>query len=355
MSLEALLPNLGEWLRGTGPESDIILSTRIRLARNLADIPFTSRADASQKTAVVRRFREALAKANLPYTLQYHDLATLSPLDRQFLVERQLISPELATHQGPCGVAFDHRESVSIMVNEEDHLRLQVLRSGFALEDAWQEINQLDDALEAHLPYAFHPQFGYLTACPTNVGTGLRASVMLHLPALSLTRQLERTLRAIQKIQLTVRGLHGERSHALGDLYQISNQVTLGKSEPRILQELREVIQIILAGERQARQLLLQEQRHVEENRVARALGTLGSATLITTEETMELLSVVRLGIHLKLIDNIPTTVVNQLFIQCQAAHLQKIVGHTLDGEERNVARARFLKDRLRQLGPQHS
>jgi protein arginine kinase len=355
MNLDALVPALGEWLRGTGPDSDIILSTRIRLARNLADIPFTNRADNAQKAAVIRRVREALGKIRLPYTLEYHELSTMSPLDRQLLVERQLISPELAAHQGPCGVAFDERESVSIMVNEEDHLRLQVLRSGLDLEEAWEQINQLDDSLEAYLPFAFHPQFGYLTACPTNVGTGLRASVMLHLPALNLTRQLERTLRAIQKIQLTVRGLHGERSHALGDLYQISNQVTLGKPEQRILQELREVIRLILDGERQARQLLLQEQRQVEQNRVARALGALGSATLITTEETLELLSVVRLGIHLKLVDNIPTTVVNQLFIQCQSAHLQKIVGHALDGEERNVARARFLKERLRQLGPQLS
>lgn len=353
MNLDALLPTLGEWLRGTGPDSDIVLSTRIRLARNLADIPFTSRADASQKAAVVRRVRDALNKVRLPYKLEYHELNALTPLDRQFLVERQLISPELAAQAGPCGVAFDERESVSIMINEEDHLRLQVLRSGFALEEAWQEINQLDDALESHLPYAFHTQFGYLTACPTNVGTGLRASVMLHLPALNLTQQLERTFRAIHKIQLTVRGLHGERSRALGDLYQISNQVTLGKTEQRILQELREVIHIILNSERQARQLLLQEQRQAEQNRVARALGELGSAALITAEETIERLSVVRLGIHLKLVDNIPATVVNQLFIQCQAAHLQKIIGHPLDGEERNAARARFLRERLRQLGPQ--
>jgi protein arginine kinase len=237
------------------------------------------------------------------------------------------------------------------MVNEEDHLRLQVLRSGFALEEAWSDIDKLDDALESRLSYSFHAQFGYLTACPTNVGTGLRASVMLHLPALGLTKQIEKVFRALQKINLAVRGLHGEGSRAFGDLYQISNQVTLGKPETKILSEIREVIQTILQYERQARTALMKERRKEEQDRVARALGTLSSATMITAEETMELLSVVRLGIHLRLIDDVPATTVNQLFIQTQAAHLQKLVGHSLDGEERNAARAKYLKTRLRELG----
>jgi protein arginine kinase len=237
------------------------------------------------------------------------------------------------------------------MVNEEDHLRLQVLRSGFALEEAWDDIDKLDNALEARLNYSFHSQFGYLTACPTNVGTGLRASVMLHLPALGLTKQIERVFKALQKINLAVRGLHGEGSRAFGDLYQISNQVTLGKPESKILSEIQEVIQTILQYERQARTALMKERREGEQDRVARALGTLGSATMITAEETMELLSVVRLGIHLRLIDNVPATTVNQLFIQTQAAHLQKLVGHKLDGEERNAARAKYLKTRLREIG----
>jgi protein arginine kinase len=352
MNLDTLLPNLGEWLRGTGPESDAVVSTRIRLARNLADYPFTGRGSAAQKAETVARAKDAVAKADLPYRLDYHDVPGLPALDRQFLVERQLISRELAAVvEGPRGVAFDPNESVSVMVNEEDHLRLQVLRSGFALEEAWADIDRLDDALEARLPYAFHPQFGYLTACPTNVGTGLRASVMLHLPALGLTKQIDKVFRALQKINLAVRGLHGEGSRAFGDLYQISNQVTLGKSEAKILGEIREVILTILQYERQARQVLLKERRQAEQDRVARALGTLGSATMITAEETMELLSVVRLGIHLRLIDDVPATAVNQLFIQTQAAHLQKLVGHPLDGEERNAARAKYLKTRLRELG----
>src|SRR5207249_10427218 len=193
-------------------------------------------------------------------------------LDRQFLVERQLISRELAAVlDGPRGVAFDpDRESASVMVNEEDHLRLQVLRSGFALDEAWADIDRLDDALEARLVYAFHAQFGYLTACPTNVGTGLRASVMLHLPALGLTKQIEKVFRALQKINLAVRGLHGEGSRASGDFYQISNQVTLGKNETAILGEIREVIPQIINYERQSRQTLLRESRQALQDRVSR-------------------------------------------------------------------------------------
>src|SRR5215212_2864021 len=352
MNIDDLLPHLGEWLRGTGPESDVVVSTRIRLARNLADYPFTGRASPAQKTEIVARAKEAVARADLPYGLDYHDVPGMPALDRQFLVERQLISRELAAVlDGPRGVAFDAKESASVMVNEEDHLRLQVLRSGFALEEAWSDIDKLDDALESKLAYAFHPQFGYLTACPTNVGTGMRASVMLHLPALGLTKQIEKVFRALQKINLAVRGLHGEGSRASGDLYQISNQVTLGKGETKLLGEIREVLQTILLYERQARNALMKERRQAEHDRVARAIGTLGSATMITSEETMELLSAVRLGIHLRLIDDLPATTVNQLFIHTQAAHLQKLVGHPLDGEERNAARAKYLKTKLRELG----
>jgi protein arginine kinase len=352
MNLDSLLPNLGEWLRGTGPESDVVVSTRIRLARNLAGFPFANRAAPAQKAETAQKARDALGKAELPYALDYLDITTLSPLDRQFLVERQLVSRELATVlDGPRGVALDQKESVSVMVNEEDHLRLQVLRSGLALTEAWEDIDKLDDALEARLSYAFHDQFGYLTACPTNVGTGMRASVMLHLPALGLTKQIEKVFRALQKINLAVRGLHGEGSRAFGDLYQISNQVTLGKSEPKILSEIGEVIQTILQYERQARNALLKERRQAEQDRVARAIGTLGSATMITSEETMELLSAVRLGIHQRLIEDLPATTVNQLFIHTQAAHLQKLMGQPLDGEERNAARAKYLKAKLRELG----
>ncbi|HVK16731.1 MAG TPA: protein arginine kinase [Fimbriiglobus sp.] len=353
MNLDTLLPNLGEWLRGTGPDADVVVSTRIRLARNLAQFPFSGRATHHQKSEIETKVKDAVARAELdPHKPEYVSVAGMAPLDRQFLVERQLISRELATVlEGPRGVAFDTRESVSIMVNEEDHLRLQVMRSGMALDEAWAEIDRVDDAMESRLTYAFHDQFGYLTACPTNVGTGMRASVMLHLPALGITRQIEKVFKALQKINLVVRGLYGEGSRASGDLYQISNQVTLGRSEQRVLTEIREVIIMILQYERQARQVLVRERKQAEQDRVARAIGTLGSATMITSEETMELLSAVRLGIHLNLLDDLPPTTVNQLFIHTQAAHLQKLMGTPLDGEERNAARARYLRNKLRELG----
>ena len=352
MNLDSLLPNLGEWLRGTGPEADVVVSTRLRLARNLAAFPFTGRATAAQKAEIESKVRDAVARAALAHPAKYLSVAGLPALDRQFLVERQLISRELATVlDGPRGVAFDDRETVSIMVNEEDHLRLQVMRSGLALEDAWTEIDAVDDALEARLGYAFHEQFGYLTACPTNVGTGMRASVLLHLPALGITKQIEKVFKALQKINLVVRGLYGEGSRASGDLYQISNQVTLGRGEPRLLAEIREVIGMILQYERQARQVLMRERRQAEADRVARAMGTLSSATMITAEETMELLSAVRLGVHLNMLDDLPPRTVNELFIHTQAAHLQKLVGAPLDGEERNAARAKYLRGKLRDVG----
>jgi protein arginine kinase len=352
MNLDSLLPNLGEWLRGTGPDVDVVVSTRIRLARNLAHYPFTGRATGHQKSEIEAKVRDAIGRVDLAHKPEYVSVAGLPPLDRQFLVERQLISRELANVlEGPRGVAFDDRESVSIMVNEEDHLRLQVMRSGMALDEAWAEIDRVDDGLEARVTYAFHDQFGYLTACPTNVGTGMRASVMLHLPALGITRQIEKVFKALQKINLVVRGLYGEGSRASGDLYQISNQVTLGRAEARVLTEIREVITMILQYERSARQVLMRERRQAEQDRVARAIGTLGSATMITSEETMELLSAVRLGVHLNLLDDLPPTTVNQLFIHTQAAHLQKLMGTTLDGEERNAARARYLRNKLRELG----
>lgn len=351
MNLDSLTHQSGEWLRGTGPESDIVVSSRIRLARNLSAFPFTNRASQHQKAEIETLLRERIARLDFLPRLDYLNLATLNPVDRQFLVERQLISREMAAADGPRGLALTAEETVSIMVNEEDHLRLQVMRSGQALEDALAEIDRLDDALEQKVSYAFSEEFGYLTACPTNVGTGMRASVMLHLPALVLTKQIEKVFRALQKMNLAVRGLYGEGSRASGDFYQISNQVTLGKSETTILTEIGAVIPQIIGYERQARQALARESRQVLQDRVSRAYGTLCSATMMTSEETMDLLSSVRLGVNLGIIEEVTIPTVNELFLLTQPAHLQKLVGAPLDGEERNSARARYLRSRLREMG----
>ncbi len=347
MKLDDLLKNTGEWLRGSGPDSDVVVSTRIRLARNLADFPFSNRASPLQKGEIESLLRERLLRIDNGTRFSYVQVHSLNHLDRQFLVERQLISREHAASEGQRGVAIEPQESRSVMINEEDHLRLQVLRSGLALEEAWQEIDRLDDLIEQRVNYAFSEEFGYLTACPTNVGTGMRASVMLHLPALQMTRQLEKVFRALQKINLAVRGLYGEGTRASGDFYQISNQVTLGKSEADILREIREVIPQIIDYERKARAALLRESRPTILDRVYRAYGTLRSATLMTSDETIDLLSCVRLGINLHLIEDLTIPAVNELFLLTQPAHLQKLQGVVMEPEERNAARANFLRHRL--------
>jgi protein arginine kinase len=352
MNLDTLSKSSGEWLRGTGPESDIVISSRIRLARNVAAFPFSNRASAYQKAEIEGLLRDRVARLELDPRLEYINVPSLSPLDRQFLVERQLISRELAAAEGPRGVAVASSERVSLMINEEDHVRLQVMRSGFALDEAWQDIDKVDDTLESRVSYAFSEEFGYLTACPTNVGTGMRASVMLHLPALVWNKHIEKVFRALQKINLAVRGLYGEGSRASGDFYQISNQVTLGKGETQILNEIREVIPQIITYERQARNAMVRENKQQIQDRVGRAYGTLTSATMMTSEETMDLLSIVRLGVNLGLLDELSISTVNEVFLNTQPAHLQKLTGSLLDGEERNAARARYLRTRLRESGP---
>ncbi len=234
MDLDALAQHCGEWLRGTGPESDIIMSSRIRLARNLADFPFPSRADDAAKLEIAALLSDRLT--SLPCGLEFLPVSEMNALDRQFLVERQLISREHSEATGPRGVAVSEEENISLMVNEEDHLRMQVIHSGFALDDCWREINRIDDLLSREVTFAFDNRLGYLTACPTNVGTGIRVSVMLHLPGLVLTKDIQKVFQALQRLRLTVRGLYGEGSQAMGDFYQVSNQVTLGHSEETLIQ-----------------------------------------------------------------------------------------------------------------------
>ena len=345
MNLDDLSRTSGEWLRGLGPESDIVMCSRIRLARNLADFPFINRASRNEKAEIEETVKKSAQAAGLG--LKYEDVNGLSPLDRQLLVERQLISRELAAAEGPRGVAIGAQENVSVMVNEEDHLRIQVMHSGLSLPEVWERINGLDDQLEEKLDYAFSPQLGYLTACPTNVGTGIRVGVMLHLPALVQTKQIDKVFRALHKINLAVRGLYGEGTQAFGDFYQISNQQTLGKSETDLIRNLSDVVPQIISYERTARQALVNERQQHLHDQVSRAYGTLKTARTISSEETMHLLSSVRLGINLGLIDDLEIPTVNEMFIHTQPAHLQKLQGTTLEVDERNVARASYLRSRL--------
>jgi protein arginine kinase len=234
------------------------------------------------------------------------------------------------------------------MINEEDHLRIQVMKSGLDLAAAWEQIDGIDDQIEEVVNYAFHPTLGYLTACPTNVGTGMRVSVMLHLPALVITRQIDKVFRSLQKISLAVRGLYGEGSQAMGDCYQISNQITLGRSEQDLINQINEVIPVMIDYERKARQFLVSESQQDLHDRVSRAYGILCTAKTISSEETMHLLSSLRMGVNLGLIDDLEIPTINKLFIHTQPAHLQKLSGSELDTADRNVERAHYLQKHLR-------
>jgi protein arginine kinase len=314
----------------------------------LADFPFVRQCDDADRPAIQQAFCDAVADEPSFKDVSYIDVAELEAVDRQFLVERQLISRELADADGPRGVAINDGEQFSLMINEEDHLRIQVMNSGLDLGSAWEQINRIDDLIEDRVTYAFHDSLGYLTACPTNVGTGMRVSVMLHLPALVITRQLEKVFRALQKISLAVRGLYGEGSQAMGDFYQISNQITLGRSEDELIGQIAEVVPAMIEYERQARATLVDKSQKDLHDRVSRAYGTLCSAQTISSEETMMLLSSVRMGVNLGLIKDIEIPTINQLFIHTQPAHLQKLRGSELKTADRNIERALYLQKHLR-------
>ncbi len=348
MKLSDLTSRAGEWLRGNGPMSEIVISSRIRLARNISGQRFLTRMTRHQRQACETRVRETILAAQLSPETLYVDLESAPEVDRQLLVERHLISKQHAASEGARGVAIGESETLSVMVNEEDHLRIQVLRSGLQLEEAWEQINAVDDKLESKLDFAFHPRFGYLTACPTNVGTGIRVSVMLHLPALKLTSEIEKVFRAAKDMRLAVRGLYGEGTEATGDFYQISNQTTLGKSEEEIISDFKHVvIPKIIDYEHHARRTLLNDRTVALDDKVCRALGLLRSARLLTSEEVMFLLSHLRMGINLGRIKDIEIRTINELFLLTQPAHLQKLQGKKLEGDLRRAARADFIRQRL--------
>lgn len=348
MKLSDLTTHAGEWLRGSGPMSEIVISSRIRLARNVSAYPFLTRCTRQQRQTLEGRVRDTILGAQISSKMLYADLEAAPEIDRQLLVERHLISKQHAAGEGARGVAVGESENVSIMVNEEDHLRIQVLRSGLQLEEAWEQINEIDDKLEAKLDFSFHPRFGYLTACPTNVGTGIRVSVMLHLPALKLTGEIEKVFRAAKDMRLAVRGLYGEGTEATGDFYQISNQTTLGKSEDEIISDFKHlVIPKIIDYEHHARKTLLNDRTVALDDKVCRALGALRSARLMTSEETLLLLSHVRMGVNLGRVKDVDINKVNELFLLTQPAHLQKIQGRKMDGDIRRAARADFIRQRL--------
>jgi len=348
VEIRELATGCGEWLRpDEGEMEGVVITSRVRLARNLAGRNFMVRLPEEGKAELAQAVQDALASCQTGGGLQYFDLDLLPELERSLLLERHLISRELMEGKGKRGVALNRAESLSLMVNEEDHLRLQALRGGFRLDEAFAEINQLDDELAGMLEYAFSNDLGYLTACPTNVGTGMRVSVMLHLPALVMTKNIERAFRAVHDLRLAVRGFYGEGTEALGELYQISNQITLGRSEREIIDDLRAVIEELAGYEKRSRQKLLATDRLRVEDRVYRAFSILKNARVITSEEAMQHISSIRLGMALGLLPPIPAEIINRVFLFSQPAHLQQMRGDKLTPKDRDSCRAECIRQNL--------
>jgi len=348
MTIDDLLKQDTEWLKGTGPSANIVMSSRTRLARNIDKMPFSNWADKSRLEEILKMVEAAVRECNFLKNATFFRLNSLSEVDRVFLVERHLMSPEHAKNAEYKGLIVDPNEIVSIMVNEEDHLRIQVIQSGLNLRECWRIIDEIDTELSKTLPFAYLPKWGYLTACPTNAGTGLRGSTMLHLPALVFTGQIGKILQAIAKLGLNIRGLYGEGTEAMGNIFQISNQISMGITEEDIIDNIERIANQLISREDATRRTLLAKNKEGLIDRVSRAVGTLKSAHIITSNETVALLSAIRLGVDLGIIKNMDRRTVNELFILTQPAHLQKLEGKVLNSEQRDVKRADLVKGKLK-------
>jgi protein arginine kinase len=333
------------WSRGTGPDADVVVSSRVRLARNIANIRFPSRQSPEEATEVLTLAERAVGILGDDW--DFYRLAPLTAPDRRVLVEKHLISPQLARQPQAAAVAMSHDERSSLMVNEEDHLRLQVMEPGRNLPQAWQEASAMDDRLEADLEYAFEPDLGYLTACPTNLGTGMRASAMVHLPVLVMSGRVGALLQAVTKIGYAVRGMYGEGTDAVGNLFQVSNQRTLGMSEEEIVAHLDQVLGQVIQAERESRHELRNQSPDHLADRVGRAYGILRGARLLTTAEAMRLISDIRLGIALGMLPEIDYAAVNALLVICRSGYLARVAGRELPAAERDVLRARLVREHL--------
>ncbi|TQR17265.1 protein arginine kinase [Psychrobacillus soli] len=350
MSIERFLDNsISSWMAGDGEHSDIVMSTRIRLARNLNGYRFPLAFTEDEAHKIDQSVSATLLDANEDLQMNFSSIQIkdLSELSRQVLVEKHLISPKLANSPMTGSSLISDDEAVSVMVNEEDHIRIQCLFPGLQIQEAYMQADAIDRVLEKELSYAFDEQFGYLTSCPTNTGTGLRASVMMHLPALTITKQMNRIITIISRLGMVVRGIYGEGSEALGNVYQVSNQTTLGKSEEDIIADLQSITEQIIQKEREARDALLKHSANTLEDRLYRSLGTLSYARIMTTEEAAKCLSDVRLGIDMGLIEDVDVTILNECMVFMQPGFLQQYAGTTLNTSERDLFRAKLLRERL--------
>jgi protein arginine kinase len=349
MTLDQMAKASSPWLEGRSDSCDSVVSTRVRLARNLAGIPFCHRAEPEDLERARDRTRDAIMSSNTLKTGTYINMSDLSDLDREFLVERHLISQEQAEDSSIRAVAIGDNEMVSVMINEEDHLRLQSIQPGAKSIEAWRLVDRLDDELDQVLDFAFSCDFGYLSACPTNTGTGMRASMLVHLPALVLTGQVGKVVRGITQMGLAVRGFYGEGSDVMGNLFQISNRTALGTSETDILQSLDNVVRKVLEYEAHGREILLRDARSQIEDKIWRAYGLLEYARRLTSQEVMSLSSAVRLGKCLGVIDDVSSSALNRLLFVSQPAHLQKRLGRDMAPQERDEERANIVRKMLKE------
>jgi protein arginine kinase len=352
MTFDNIIAKPGQWLQGEGPHGKIVVSSRIRLARNLRERPFPGWAKKSERLQILGEIRDHVSAIPAMQAGYAAALADLTSLQKQILVERHLVSREhAAKNAGSGAVVISHDQQLSIMINEEDHLRMQSLLPGLQLREAFRINNEADLFLEDRLPYAFHPELGYLTACPTNVGTGLRASAMVHLPGLVLAEQINQIVNSVGKIGLAVRGLYGEGTEALGNLFQVSNQTTLGETEEEIIDRLGKVIEQVIEHEQNARQTLLERRANMLLDQIGRAYGILGNARSIASKETLNLLSILKLGADLGLFPEPTQLAVDELFITTQPAHLQLgAKEEKLSPEERDTLRADLVRAKVKNI-----
>ena len=335
------------WLAGDGIHSGIVLSSRIRLARNISGCLFPSVADAENKEKVISFTKLAIEKSPNLKEGDFLLWNQIGELDKRLLMERHLVSPEFMRGADSRALFVGDEEIASIMINEEDHLRIQIIQSGLEIRDAYCIVDKIDDDLGQSLQFDFDPDFGYLTSCPTNVGTGMRASILIHLPALVLIREMEKVISRITKVGLTVRGFYGEGTDVLGNLFQISNQTSLGRSEEDIIESLEKVTNQIIEYEANARETLFHDAKEEIEDKIWRAYGILKSARVLTSEEVMNLLSAIRLGLGMGTIKELTLPVINEILILSQPAHLQKHFDKDMDTDERDVMRAELVRSKL--------
>jgi len=350
MNLHEFLVSPAETAQRHGPHDRIVMSSRVRLARNVRGAAFPGWAKKPERVKILEAIRPAVESLPEMKDAFSEAMDNLGALDKQILVERHLISREHAAKNSGSGLVLNHEESICVMINEEDHLRMQALRPGLQLRQAWGAIDHLDSELEKNLDYAFDNELGYLTACPTNLGTGIRVSAMLHLPGLVLAEQINPIIQSVNKLGLAVRGLYGEGTEALGNVFQVSNQMTLGETETMIVERLEKVLAQIIEHEENARQTLLEKKPKVVFNHIGRAYGILANAHSISSKETMNLLSFMRLGVDLELFPGAERSLVDELFILTQPAHLQKQFSDKLSAEERDLLRADMVRDRLKNV-----